>query len=173
MLQDLNVIETERLNLREVTEADAPFVLELLNDPDFIRNVADRGVRTLEEARRYVAEKFVEGYRREGFGFWLVEPKESGTPAGVCGLVKRDALPGVDVGYAFLPPFRSKGYASESASAVISYARDTLGLGRLYAIVNPENSASVRVLEKLGMRFERMVRLSDDEPEIKLFAADL
>jgi RimJ/RimL family protein N-acetyltransferase len=169
----LNVIETERLNLREVTEADAPFVLELLNDPDFIRNVADRGVRTLEEARRYVAEKFVEGYRREGFGFWLVEPKESGTPAGVCGLVKRDALPGVDVGYAFLPPFRSKGYASESASAVISYARDTLGLGRLYAIVNPENSASVRVLEKLGMRFERMVRLSDDEPEIKLFAADL
>ncbi|MET0622491.1 MAG: GNAT family N-acetyltransferase [Pyrinomonadaceae bacterium] len=169
----MNVIETERLNLREVTEADAPFILELLNDPDFIRNVADRGVRTLEEARRYVAEKFVEGYRRAGFGFWLVEPKGTDTPAGICGLVKRDSLPGVDVGYAFLPPFRSKGYASESASAVMLYARETLGLRRLYAIVNPENAGSVRVLEKLGMRFERMVKLSDDEPEIKLFAADL
>ncbi len=169
----MNVIETERLNLREVTEADAAFVLELLNDPDFIRNVADRGVRTLEEARRYVAEKFVESYRRDGFGFWLVEPKETETPAGICGLVKRDTLPGVDVGYAFLPAFRSKGYASESASAVMSYARETLGLRRLYAIVNPDNAVSVRVLEKLGMRFERMVRLSDDEPEIKLFVTDL
>lgn len=169
----MNVIETERLNLREVTEADALFVLELLNDPDFIRNVADRGVRTLEEARRYVAEKFLESYRRDGFGFWLVEPKETRTPAGVCGLIKRDALPGVDVGYAFLPPFRSKGYASESALAVMSYAREALGLRRLYAVVNPENAVSVRVLEKLGMRFERMVRLSEDEPEIKLFATDL
>lgn len=169
----MNVIETERLNLREATEADAPFVLELLNDPDFVRNVADRGVRTLEEARRYVAEKFVESYRRDGYGFWLVEPKGTDITAGVCGLVKRDALPGVDVGYAFLPPFRSKGYASESASAVMRYARETLDLRRLYAIVNPENAVSVRVLEKLGMRFERMVRLSDDEPEIKLFATDL
>ncbi|HEX8283271.1 MAG TPA: GNAT family N-acetyltransferase [Pyrinomonadaceae bacterium] len=169
----MNVIETERLNLREVTEADAPFVLELLNDPDFVRNVADRGVRTPEEARRYITERFVASYRREGFGFWLVEPKDSGVPAGICGLVKRDALPGVDVGYAFLPPFRSKGYASESASAVMRYAREALGLSRLYAIVNPENSASVRVLEKLGMRFERMVSLSDGEPEVSLFAADI
>ena len=169
----MNVIETERLNLREVTERDAPFILEILNDPDFMRFVADRGVRTLEDARRYVAERFVGSYRREGFGFWLVEPKDSGTPAGICGLIRRDTLPGIDVGYAFLPPFRARGYASEAAGAVVRYARETLGLERLYAIVNPDNSASVRVLEKLGMRFERMVRLSDDEPEIKLFAADL
>ncbi|MCA1619114.1 MAG: GNAT family N-acetyltransferase [Acidobacteria bacterium] len=132
-----------------------------------------RRVRTLEEARRYVAERFVESYRREGFGFWLVEPKGSTAPAGICGLVKRDALPGVDVGYAFLPPFRSRGYASESASAVMRYARETLGLPRLYAIVNPGNAVSVRVLEKLGMSFERTVRLSGGEPEVKLFAADL
>jgi RimJ/RimL family protein N-acetyltransferase len=169
----LNVIETERLNLREVNESDAAFVLELLNDPDFVRNVADRGVRTLEDARRYVAERFTAAYRRDGFGFWLVEPKGSGLPAGICGLVKRDALPGVDVGYAFLPPFRSKGYAYESASAVVAYAREALGLKRVYAIVNPENAVSIRVLEKLGMKFERMVRLSADEPEVRLFAADL
>lgn len=169
----MNVIETERLNLREVTEADAPFILEILNDPDFVRFVADRGVRTLEDARRYIAERFTAGYRRDGFGFWLVEPKGSGFPAGICGLVKRDALPGVDVGYAFLPPFRSKGYASESAAAVVAYARDVLGLTRLLAITNPDNALSIRVLERLGLRFERMVSLSPDEPEVSLFAADL
>lgn len=169
----MNVIETERLKLREVNETDAAFVLELLNDPDFVRNVADRGVRTLEDSRRFIAERFVESYRRNGFGFWLVEPKGSDAPAGICGLVKRDALPGVDVGYAFLPPFRSKGYAYEAAAAVTAYARDVVGLKRLLAIVNPDNAASIRVLEKLGMRFERMVSLSPGEPEVKLFAVDL
>jgi [ribosomal protein S5]-alanine N-acetyltransferase len=169
----LNVIETERLNLREVDEADAAFILELLNDPDFVRYVADRGVRKLEDARRYIAERFTAAYRRDGFGFWLVEQKGSGVPAGICGLVKRDTLPGVDVGYAFLPPFRSKGYAYESAAAVAAYARDVLGLKRLLAITNPDNVVSMRVLEKLGMRFERMVSLSPDEPEVRLFAVDL
>ena len=169
----MNVIETERLNLREVSEADAAFVLELLNDPDFVRNVADRGVRTLEDARRYIAERFTAGYRRDGFGFWLVEPKDACAPAGICGLVKRDALPGIDVGYAFLPPFRSKGYAYESASAVVAYARDALGLKRVYAIVNSDNAISIRVLEKLGMKFERMVSLAPDEPSVRLFAVEL
>jgi ribosomal-protein-alanine N-acetyltransferase len=169
----LSVIETERLTLREVSEADADFVLELLNDPDFIRNIGDRGVRTREAAARYIAERFVESYRRHGFGLWLVETKDGRVPTGVCGLVKREQLPGVDVGYAFLPPFRSKGYAHESASAVLAYARDVIGLERLYAVVNPDNAGSIRVLEKLGMGFERMVRLSPAEPEIKLFSADI
>jgi ribosomal-protein-alanine N-acetyltransferase len=169
----LNVIETERLNLREVSESDAPFILEILNDPDFVRFVADRGVRTVEDARRYVAERFTAGYRRDGFGFWLVEPKGSGVPAGICGLVRRDSLPGVDIGYAFLPPFRSKGYAYESASAVLAYARDVLGLKRLLAVTSPDNDVSIRVLEKLGLRFEGMVSLSPGEPEVRLFAADL
>lgn len=169
----MNVIETERLNLREVTEADAAFILEILNDPDFVRFVADRGVRTLEDASHFIAERFTASYRHHGFGFWLVEPKESNVPAGICGLVKRDSLPGVDIGYAFLPPFRSKGYASEAAAAVLAYARDVVGLTRLLAITNPDNAVSMRVLEKIGMSFEGMVRLSPDEPEVRLFAADL
>jgi ribosomal-protein-alanine N-acetyltransferase len=173
VLQDLNVIETGRLNLREMSERDAAFVLELLNDPDFKRNIADRGVRTLEDARAYVSERFAGSYRRHGFGLWLVETKEGRAPAGICGLVKRDTLPGIDIGYAFLPSFRGKGYAYESASAVMRHAREVLGLGRLYAIVNPDNAGSIRVLEKLGMRFERMLRLSAEGPEIKLFSADL
>jgi [ribosomal protein S5]-alanine N-acetyltransferase len=169
----LSVIETERLTLREISEADAAFILELLNDPDFKRNIADRGVRTIEAARLYIFEKFVESRRRQGFGFWLVETRESQEAAGICGLVERETLPGIDVGYAFLPQFRSKGYAYEAAAATAGYARDALGLRRLYGVVNPDNAGSIRVLEKLGMRFERMVRLSPEGPEIKLFAADL
>ena len=121
----MNIIETERLNLREITEADAAFALELLNDPDFKRNIEDRGVRTPEAAARYISERFVESYRRHGFGLWLVETKDEKAAAGICGLVKREQLPGVDIGYAFLPQFRSKGYARESASAVLRHARET------------------------------------------------
>jgi [ribosomal protein S5]-alanine N-acetyltransferase len=169
----LNIIETERLSLREISEADAAFVLELLNDADFINNIADRGVRTFEDARRFISERFAESYRRHGFGLWLVEAKDGRTPAGICGLVKREQLPGIDIGYAFLPPFRARGYAYESASAVLRHAREVLGLQSLYAVVNPDNAGSIRLLEKLGMRFERMVRLSPEEPEVKLFSADL
>lgn len=169
----MNVIETERLNLREAGEQDAAFVLELLNDPDFVRHIADRGVRTLDAARDYVEQRFVEGYRLNGFGMWLVEPKGAGVTAGMCGLVRRDGLDGVDLGYAFLPAFRGRGYASEAAAAVLAYARDVLGLKRLLAITSPDNDASGRVLEKIGMRFERMISLSPDEPEVRLYAADL
>lgn len=169
-----NVIETERLRLREMSESDGAFMLELLNDPGFIRFIADRGVRTLEGAARYIRERFVEGYRQHGFGLWLVEPKDEGAPAGMCGLLQRGApVPGVEVGYAFLPQFRGKGYAYEAAAASAAHAREVLGLSRLYAVVNPDNIASIRVLEKLGMRFERMVRLAGEEFDIKLFATDL
>jgi RimJ/RimL family protein N-acetyltransferase len=169
----LNVIETERLNLREMSEADAAFVLEVLNDPGFIRFVGDRGVRTVEEAARYVAERFAESYRRDGFGLWLVETKDGGVPVGMCGLLTRKELNVVEVGYAFLPPFRGKGYAYEAASATTRYARGVLGLRSLYAITNPDNAISMRVLEKLGFRFERTVRLTPEESEVNLFSADL
>jgi ribosomal-protein-alanine N-acetyltransferase len=169
----LNVIETERLKLREMSEVDAAFMLEILNDPGFVRYVGDRGVRTIEEAARYISERFVESYRRNGFGLWLVETKDEGAPAGICGLLNRGTLPGVEVGYAFLPPFRSKGYAFEAASAATTYARDVLDLPRLYAVVNPDNAVSIRVLEKLGLRFERIVRLSGEESDVKLFSTDL
>jgi RimJ/RimL family protein N-acetyltransferase len=168
----VNVLETERLNLRRLDAGDAAFILELLNDESFLRNIGDRGVRTMDAAVRYILQGPVESYARHGFGFWLVELKESGTPAGICGLVKRDALAGVDIGYAFLPRFCSRGYASEAAAAVMSYARDALGLGRVLAIVNPDNAGSIRVLEKIGLKFDRLVRLSDDAPEIMLFASD-
>ena len=169
----MSVIETERLSLREMSGADAEFVLEILNDPGFLRFVGDRGVRTVGEAARYADERFAASYGRNGFGLWLVETREGKTPVGICGLLKREELNVVEVGYAFLPPFRSRGYAFEAAAAAKAYARDVLGLPRLYAIVNPDNAVSIRVLEKLGMEFERPVRLSAEEPEVSLFSTDL
>ena len=168
----MNVIETERLNLRQMNANDAAFILELLNDESFLRNIGDRGVRTAEEAEQYILRGPVESYARHGFGFWLVELKQGGTPAGICGLVRRGTLPDPDIGYAFLPRFHSQGYASEAAAAVMLYARDTLGLKRVLAITNPDNAGSIKVLEKIGLKFERLIRLPGDAQEIMLFASD-
>jgi RimJ/RimL family protein N-acetyltransferase len=168
----VNVLETERLNLRRLTGDDAEFILELLNDPAFITNIGDRGVRTVAAARRYISERFVASYEQHGFGLYLVELKETCAPAGICGLVKRDTLADVDIGFAFVPRYWSKGYALESAAAVTAYAFEVLGLKRLVAITNPSNAGSIKVLEKLGLKYERMLRLSDDTPEIRLHALD-
>jgi [ribosomal protein S5]-alanine N-acetyltransferase len=169
----VNIIETERLKLRRLTTDDAEFILELLNEPSFIRNIGNKGVRTIEGARLYILNGPVASYERHGFGLYMVELKESGARAGICGLIKRESLADVDVGFAFLPRFWSKGYAFESASAVKAYALGNLGLARIVAIVNPDNEGSIRVLEKLGLKYERMFRVSDDEPEIKLYSSDV
>ena len=168
------ILETERLRLREIdVEDDADFILRLLNEPSFIQNIADRGVRTRDAARLYILNGPIVSYLKHGFGLWLVELREAGAPIGICGLIKRDVLEDVDIGYALAPEFWSKGYAVESVSAVISFAREALGLKRVAAVVNPDNYSSIRVLEKIGFQFERMVRLSDDASEIKLFAFDI
>lgn len=167
----MNVLETERLILRRVTPEDAEFFVELLNEESFLRYIGDKGVRTVEDARRYILEGPVRSYERFGFGLYLVERKETGEPIGFCGLLKRDFLEDVDVGYAFLPRFWSKGYAFESASAVMAYGRDVLGLDRIVAVVNPDNAGSIRVLEKIGLRFERMISWQNGA-EVKLFTSD-
>jgi [ribosomal protein S5]-alanine N-acetyltransferase len=164
------VLATERLTIRLIDEADAPFILELLNDPSFIRNIGDRNVRTLDDAREYIQKGPLASYERHGFGLWLVELKGEGTPIGICGLLKRDVLDAPDVGFAYLPAFQRRGYGFEAARAVLDHARDTLRLPRVLAIVNADNEASARLLEKLGMRFEGMVQVSDGEPSLRLFA---
>ena len=165
------VLETERLTLRHATTADDRFIFELVNDPAFIRNIGDRGVRTLADAERYVLDGPIASYEKFGFGMYIVEVRESGTPIGLCGFVKRDWLPDVDIGFAFLPQYRSQGYARESASAVRRYGHEVLGLTRIVAIVSPENADSIRLLEKIGLRFEGMVRPVNEDADIKLFAA--
>jgi RimJ/RimL family protein N-acetyltransferase len=166
------VIDTARLRLRRLGDEDAAFMLELLNDPAFIRNIGDRGVRSEADAIRYLRDGPIASYARHGYGLYLVELRDTGEAAGICGLVKRDYLEDVDVGFAFLPRFRRQGYALESASAVRSYAMGALGLTRLLAITSPDNTDSIRVLERIGLRFARMVRPPGDGGEVRLFTSD-
>jgi RimJ/RimL family protein N-acetyltransferase len=168
----VNVLQTERLNLRRMSPDDAEFIVELLNDSAFLRFIGDKGVRTIEDARQYILTGPMESYERYGFGLWLVTLKGLKTPIGICGFLKRDTLSDVDIGFAFLPQYRSKGYAFEAAAAAMDYGRKVLGLRRVVAITNEDNVGSTRVLEKIGMSFDRMIRLSDDGPEIKLLASD-
>ncbi len=167
------IIETERLALRRMNDADAPFMLDLLNQPSFVENIGDRGVRTLEQARTYIENGPVASYARYGFGLYLVVVKETGEAAGICGLVKRDGLDDVDIGFALLPNHWKKGYAVESASAVKNHAAAIVGLKRLVAITSPQNWPSIRVLETIGLAFEKMIRLTPEAEELKLFSCSL
>ena len=165
----MTVLETERLIVRRLTIDDAEFVLGLLNEPSFLRFIGDKGVRNIADAVQYIQNGPVASYERFGFGQFLVELKESGTPIGMCGLLKRDSLPDVDIGFAFLPQFWSRGYAYEAAAAMMTYGREVLGLRRIVAITNPDNEASGRLLEKIGLRFERLMKLAEDQSEVRLF----
>jgi ribosomal-protein-alanine N-acetyltransferase len=164
------ILSTDRLVLREMVDDDAPFILGLLNDPSFVRNIGDRGVRSLDDARAYIGSGPAASYTRHGFGLWLVELRHDGTSVGICGLLKRDVLEDVDIGFAYLPEFQAKGYGFEAARAVLDYARDRLHLPRVVAIVNADNEASARLLEKLGMSFERMVQPFPGQSPLRLFA---
>jgi RimJ/RimL family protein N-acetyltransferase len=157
----MNILETERLTLREVTAGDAEFILELLNDPGWILNLGDKGFRTLEAVTEYIAERYTTSYEKFGFGFYLVTVKESGTPIGLCGLIKRDSMEDVDIGFGFMEKFWGAGYATESAAAVLDYGRNTLGIKRIVAITSPTNDSSAHVLEKIGLKFEGMVNIPE------------
>lgn len=167
----MTVLETERLTLRHLELDDAPFILKLLNEPSFLRFIGDKRVRTLDDARNYIVTGPMSSYDRNGFGLYLVLLKDELISIGICGLIKRDSLPDVDLGFAFLPEFWRKGYAFESASAVMAYARCPLGLSQIVAITDVDNLASGKVLEKLGMRFDRLIRLADSAQDIKLFVS--
>ncbi|MFE4761266.1 GNAT family N-acetyltransferase [Bacillus mycoides] len=161
------VLETERLTLRWLDVKDTPFILELVNDPAWIQFIGDKGIKNLEDAKKYILNGPVDMYNKMGFGLYLVERKEDFTPLGMCGLIKRDSLEDVDIGFAFLEKFRSKGYGYESAAAVIEYGVQKLGLKRIVAITSIDNVASGTLLEKAGLRFEKII--SDSGENLKLF----
>jgi len=146
----MTTLETERLTLRPFTLADAPFILRLLNEPSFIANIADKGVRSLEQAEDYLRRGPLASYAEHGHGLWLVAHGATGAPMGMCGLIRRPALPEVDLGYAFVPEYWGLGFAREAAAACLACARAEFGLKALMAIVAPGNTASIRLLEALG-----------------------
>ncbi|HET7618669.1 MAG TPA: GNAT family N-acetyltransferase [Vicinamibacterales bacterium] len=165
------IVATPRLTLRCVASEDAAFVRTLLNEPSFLRHIGDKGVRTLDDARTYIAEGPQASYARFGFGLYIVELNGSRVPIGLCGLLKRDELEDVDLGFAFLPAYWSQGYAAEAARAVLDHARAALRISRIVAIVSPANDASIRLLGRLGFTYERMVRLREANAELQLFAS--
>ena len=163
-----SVIETSRLLLRELDFDDAGFILELLNEANFMRYIGDKGVRTLADARDYISSGPMDSYNQYGFGLYAACFRD-GTPLGICGLVKREGLDDPDVGFAFLTRHCSRGYAVESAAAVLNHGRRVLKLPRIVAITSADNHNSIAVLEKIGLSFERMIRLAERGPELKLF----
>ena len=166
----MSAIETARLRLREIGDEDAAFVLEILTDPDFVANVGDRGVHDLAAAHRYIADRLATSYVKYGFGLYLVESRADAEPLGMCGLLRRDSHPDVEIGFAFLPRARGRGYALEAARASLDFARRTLGITRIVALAKPGNHASIYILESIGLGFERMARLTPDGAECRLFA---
>lgn len=165
-----DVLQTRRLVLREFQEHDAAFILELLNEPGWIRYIGDRGINSEEAARDYIARGPVAMYRKHGFGLYAVAERASGELLGMCGLIKRDTLDDVDIGFAFLARHERQGYAVEAATAVLAHARDVLGLDRIVAITTPDNHACRRVLEKIGLRFEKTIPFGDSQELVNLFA---
>lgn len=166
----MNILETERLALREIEEKDAPFILELLNTPSWIKFIGDRNLKTEEDAKNYIATRLAPAYKTVGFGFYLTELKTDNISIGICGLVKRDFLEHVDIGFAFLPQYEGKGYGHESASAIMTHAQATLGLKTIAGITNSNNQRSIALLEKLGLRFQKMILLPEETEEIMLFS---
>jgi [ribosomal protein S5]-alanine N-acetyltransferase len=172
-LATLPELETERLTLRRLALADAPFLVTLLNEPSFLEHIGDRAVRNEADAARYLRDGPFAMYERYGFGLWHAARRADGVAVGMCGLLKREILPDVDLGYAYLPAFWGRGYAHEAALAVLRHAAAKFGLERVVAVVSQDSAASIRVLEKLGMRFERMFSMQPGERDVRLYGCAL
>ena len=166
----MKILETERLILSQLTLDDAAFMLELMNEPEFIEFVADRGLRTEADAALYLAEKILPSYEKFGFGLWRVDLKDSGTPIGICGLLKRDALDDPDVGFSILKRFCRKGYAYEAAAATLNYGRTILGIPKICGITAPNNGISISLLKKLGLKLQQRIHVPGYGTESLLFS---
>jgi [ribosomal protein S5]-alanine N-acetyltransferase len=162
-----NFIETERLISREFTLNDFDFIIELLNSEGWIKNIGDRNVRTEEQAKQFLKNGPLRSYEVNGFGFYLVALKESGMPIGMCGLIERDYLEDMDIGFAFLPQFTGKGYACEIARETLRFAFEKLEKSKIAAITLPTNPGSINLLKKLGLTYEKNIQ--HDNEELMLF----
>ena len=163
----MKILETERLIVRELVESDAEFILDLLNQPSFIKYIGDRNVRTADEAKDFIETRYRKSYEDNGYGLYLVELKTPDsrlqTAVGICGFVKRDNFQYADIGFAFLPQFEKQGYAFESASALMEYGRKVLEFKEVLAITTQDNESSRRLLEKLEFKFDELIEMPNGE----------
>jgi len=163
------VCETQRLKIRHFNSDDAEFIVKLLNEPSFIENIADKGVRNRQDAIKYLQDGSILSYQKFGFGMNMVELKESGIPIGMCGLINRDELEDIDIGYAFLPEYTGKGFAKEAVLSVLQNARDQHRLRRVVAITAIDNQGSIRLLEKIGFNYDSMIRFYGEDSKLFVF----
>ena len=168
-----HILRTERIIIRELTFDDSPFIVKLLNSPGWLRYIGDRGVGTIEEAKVYLKNGPLLSYERNGFGLYLIGLLETGDPIGMCGILKRDSLKHPDLGFAFLPEYMGKGFAYEAANAVVLYAKEQLRIKTLLAITMPENAASIKLLEKVGMKYDGDVKSPDGKDNLNLYKLKL
>ena len=168
----MNILETERLLIREIGGGDAPFINALFNSPGFLKYIGDRGVRSDDEARTFIRERLRKSYEVNGYGLYAVLLKSDSTPVGICGFVRRDTLPGPDLGFAFLPEHEGKGYGYESSVTVLEHGREKLGFERVLAITTLDNGPSIRLLDKLGFSFVKVID-NDNGEGLNLYSIDL
>jgi ribosomal-protein-alanine N-acetyltransferase len=161
--------ETERLYISEITVKDAPFILELYNEADYLHFIGDKNLRTLGDAKKNIEEKFIPVYKEKEYGYYLVSLKSDNTPIGTCGLMKRDGLDNVDLGFAFLKEFRGKGYAYEATKRVLDFGLEELKMSPIAAITTIENISSSNLLERMGFKHERNLFIPNDPEELRLF----
>jgi RimJ/RimL family protein N-acetyltransferase len=165
------ILRTQRLYLRELQNSDAAFIQELVNTPGWLQYIGDRQVHNPDDAIRYLQNGPLKSYQMNGFGLWCICLQTNHTPIGLCGLIRREGLEHVDIGYALLPAFTGQQYAFEAAAAVFNYGLNTLQLPVLQAITLPDNGPSVRLLEKLGMRYEKTIQLPGDGVDLLLYTS--
>lgn len=170
-LEPMNyILETNRLRLREFALDDTAFIIDLLNSPGWLQFIGDRNVKTGKQAMAYLQNGPIKSYLQNGFGLSMVERKEDNKPVGMCGIIRRDTLDTPDIGFAFLPQYEGLGYGYEVASATLAYARDKLNIPNVAAITLPQNTRSIRLLEKIGLRYVKTVRLPGDEEDLLLYS---
>ena len=165
----MKVLETSRLSLHEFEISDAPFLLEIMNQPDYHRYIGDRGLRTVADAETYIKEKIITEYEKRGFGFWLVRLKDGMSPVGFAGIIVRDELDEPDVGYAIHEIFAGNGYAEEATRGILRYIAEFLHIPVICAIADPDNKASINVLMKCGFHFDRKALVFSDEAELNIY----
>ncbi|SFE40599.1 Protein N-acetyltransferase, RimJ/RimL family [Chitinophaga sp. CF118] len=164
------ICKTERLIISELTIQDAPFVLTLLNTPTWIQYIGDRGIKNIDEARNYLLNGPIASYKQRGFGLYLIKLKEGNIPIGMSGLIKREGLDNVDIGFALHPDYARKGYAFECADAIMKYAREVLKIPVIVAITTEDNASSISLLKKIGLQYKEMVILPGNPKEYMLFS---
>jgi [ribosomal protein S5]-alanine N-acetyltransferase len=164
------ILDTKRLILREAEISDSKFFFDLLNTEKWLKYIGDRGIKTLDDAEKYINDKLIKSYRTNGFGLYVYELKKSNIPIGICGFIKRDYLDSVDIGFALLPEYERKGYTFEISHSIMKHGRETLGLNKVVAITTKDNLASQELLKKLGFNFKSYINEPETNEKLSLYS---